>query len=773
MCGQVVVPAFPKGAEQAVGAGGYGRRRRPWRAIFNEGSYYLPYCEAVMAELQTRMRSIHPSLTFSISLNNDIKRSNNDLKKSQDTIKDGTEDANHNGKIDGDNGDGLLSDSETWTETNPNSWDTDQDSIRDQIEKQYGYNPLSDDTDGDGLNETEEDVNSNGQRDGSETSALLYDTDKDGLSDSFEKSGWTVLIIYEATLEEKSNYEVSCDPLDEDSDDDGISDMHEFENGTDPNKADTDGDGFTDKYEIDHDIGSSPTGIDGKPPTITDFKAGYELEMHREGLKLISEYKVNIFVSVADVFGIEWINVHMQGCGDKRVVTGDVTSTSNAHFEFTLSLEKAVSSLFNSFGVNITASDQNGNRGFNNYQTSSISNILINNFLGLLKLITKYVSDPREMLIDLIDIIFPKYLVGIKVYYENIFDYSLMDIINNLKIDPVLKRIINQYNIIKYTEGLLENIFKYLYEIIIKYMVDIYFRINNELFNSVSSILAGRVFTYNELLNISENNILVTVYNNVEKVKYCLYPIINPVIIFIRYTSLKLSYCINIYYNIIINILEIFFPTIDFNQLDYDYGCLDNLDFNDVSINKNYDYNVSDRELTKGEGLFLIDNWLGNILFGKENNVTHTCIYIDYTISFSLAEYSVGLYISCILGGELNLWIYGNRSEGFVFIPSIYFVVSSLAVEWAWHQLLIPLESIVGLFVGGLNIGLLIADGYDITGISIQLLIYTRGVNPPEKGQAEWWNIGTSIPVIPPLKALFFIIGRHNIFGKGAKQYNV
>jgi len=26
MCGQVVVPAFPKGAEQAVGAGGYGRR---------------------------------------------------------------------------------------------------------------------------------------------------------------------------------------------------------------------------------------------------------------------------------------------------------------------------------------------------------------------------------------------------------------------------------------------------------------------------------------------------------------------------------------------------------------------------------------------------------------------------------------------------------------------------------------------------------------------------------------------------------------------------
>jgi len=381
MSGPVVVPAFPKGAEQAVGAGGYGRHRRPGWAIVNERSFYLPYCEAVMAEIQARMRSIQSNPTFSISLNNDKIRSNNDLKKSPYTIKDGTEDANHNGKIDGDNGDGVWSDSEVWTELNPNDDDTDGDTFSDNDEKDWGYNPLSKDTDSDGIEDNIEDSNSNGQRDGSETSALLYDTDKDGLSDSFEKSGWTILIIYEATLEEKSNYDVSCDPLDTDSDDDGISDLKEFENGTDPNKADTDGDGFTDKYEIDHDIGSSPTGIDGKPPTITDFKAGYELEIHREGLKLVSEYKVNIYVSAADVFGLEWMNVHLQDCGDKKVVTGDVTSINSAHFEFTLSVEKAVSSLFNSFGVNITAADQNENIGYKAEEVKSISEIIIERFI--------------------------------------------------------------------------------------------------------------------------------------------------------------------------------------------------------------------------------------------------------------------------------------------------------------------------------------------------------------------------------------------------------
>jgi len=54
----VSICGVPEGAEQAVGVGGYGRRRRPGWAVVNEGSYFLPYCEAVMADLRIRMCSI-------------------------------------------------------------------------------------------------------------------------------------------------------------------------------------------------------------------------------------------------------------------------------------------------------------------------------------------------------------------------------------------------------------------------------------------------------------------------------------------------------------------------------------------------------------------------------------------------------------------------------------------------------------------------------------------------------------------------------------------
>ncbi|HMA76641.1 MAG TPA: hypothetical protein VKO43_05005, partial [Candidatus Krumholzibacteriaceae bacterium] len=149
-----------KGAEQVEWAGGFGQRRRL----------------AGLLNPSWNKRSV-ASIMF---------REGQHAKHAQprdDNIKDGTEDANHNGKIDGDNGDGVYSKSEIWTETNPNSWDTDQDSIRDNKEIKYGYDPLSDDTDGDGLNETEEDVDGDGKLDSGETDPTDEDTDEDGLDD--------------------------------------------------------------------------------------------------------------------------------------------------------------------------------------------------------------------------------------------------------------------------------------------------------------------------------------------------------------------------------------------------------------------------------------------------------------------------------------------------------------------------------------------------------------------------------------------------------------
>jgi len=134
--------------------------------------------------------------------NNDIKGSNNPI-----SIKDGIEDANHNGRIDGDNGDGKYDESEIWKETDPNNIDTDGDTFSDKDEKEWGYNPLKKDSDGDGLTDIEEDKNKNGKYDpeNNETDVLKLDTDKDGLQDKLELDGWTVCIRFGSTKEELMN----------------------------------------------------------------------------------------------------------------------------------------------------------------------------------------------------------------------------------------------------------------------------------------------------------------------------------------------------------------------------------------------------------------------------------------------------------------------------------------------------------------------------------------------------------------------------------------
>jgi hypothetical protein len=146
-------------------------------------------------------------------------------------------------------GDGLPDGEEHTRGINPLSKDTDGDGLQDQVEvRQTGTNPLLADTDGDSVPDGGEDSDGDGLTNADEltrgTNPGAVDTDGDGLSDSAE-----VL----TTL---------TDPLDPDSDDDGISDFDsdpdgdglghgdEIARGTNPYHPDTDGDGLPDGVEV-------------------------------------------------------------------------------------------------------------------------------------------------------------------------------------------------------------------------------------------------------------------------------------------------------------------------------------------------------------------------------------------------------------------------------------------------------------------------------------------------------------------------------------------
>ena len=143
-------------------------------------------------------------------------------------------------------GDGLLDTEEDVNgngivdvgETDPANWDTDGDGISDGLDGLYDsdedqdtlINALDVDSDGDFIPDGVEDANHNGVWDEhlGETNWLAADTDGDGLIDGWEAMWGT-------------------DPLDPNSDDDGWNDYEEvIVYGTNPNDPDTDGDGRID-----------------------------------------------------------------------------------------------------------------------------------------------------------------------------------------------------------------------------------------------------------------------------------------------------------------------------------------------------------------------------------------------------------------------------------------------------------------------------------------------------------------------------------------------
>ena len=239
-----------EGAEQAGGVCGGGQRRHPGVLGTKRPSENMTFRFMFHEDKHAKH-----ALSLKRSADNDIM-SNNDGKGPYnfDNIKDGIEDANHNGRIDGDNGDGIYSDNEYWGEMSPNLIDSDGDSFTDSQEKQWRYNPLSTDTDNDGINDNVEDIDSNGHRNGDETSVIKADTDGDGLDDLIELVGWTVSIIREATGELEENRKVTSDPNKIHSDNDQVSDLDEYKNATDPKNDDSDGDGKNDFEELKYNF---------------------------------------------------------------------------------------------------------------------------------------------------------------------------------------------------------------------------------------------------------------------------------------------------------------------------------------------------------------------------------------------------------------------------------------------------------------------------------------------------------------------------------------
>ncbi|NHK30364.1 MAG: hypothetical protein FK730_03370 [Asgard group archaeon] len=156
--------------------------------------------------------------------------------------------------------------------TDPNDSDSDNDNLTDGQEDIYNTNPNKSDTDSDGWSDIYE-INTSG------TNPRKADTDSDGLTDKNEFNYWkytrgrTTSQAYayckdsdvdNDNLKDGTELSVGCDPLDADSDNDGLFDGYEeYTYGTDPTDYDSDNDGYSDGEEIA--AGTDPNDPDDHP----------------------------------------------------------------------------------------------------------------------------------------------------------------------------------------------------------------------------------------------------------------------------------------------------------------------------------------------------------------------------------------------------------------------------------------------------------------------------------------------------------------------------
>ncbi|MHA1778788.1 MAG: right-handed parallel beta-helix repeat-containing protein [Candidatus Heimdallarchaeaceae archaeon] len=146
--------------------------------------------------------------------------------------------------------------------------DTDADGLNDSLEVYHHLtDPFLADTDKDGLPDNEEISNHH-------TDPTKDDTDSDGMPD-----GWEI----------DNNLNPIVDDSAVDTDNDGLTNLEEFEAGTNPQNNDTDSDGMPDGWEIDNNLN----------PTIDDSAD----DADNDGLTNLEEYNHGTNPHLADTDG--------------------------------------------------------------------------------------------------------------------------------------------------------------------------------------------------------------------------------------------------------------------------------------------------------------------------------------------------------------------------------------------------------------------------------------------------------------------------------------
>ena len=153
--------------------------------------------------------------------------------------------------------------------------DTDKDGLTDAFEKLAGTDPASADTDKDGLPDAFEAIKSH-------TDPLVADTDKDGLSDPFEISSGSDpgKIPGVAGVGGQGQFAEVIRGGVVDTDHDGLTDTYETKAGLNPKSMDTDLDGLSDNTELS--LGTKPTMLDSDGDGLGD---GLEVQFGSDPLK--------------------------------------------------------------------------------------------------------------------------------------------------------------------------------------------------------------------------------------------------------------------------------------------------------------------------------------------------------------------------------------------------------------------------------------------------------------------------------------------------------
>lgn len=198
-----------------------------------------------------------------------------------------------------DDNDGLATVDEEQIGTSSLHADTDEDGVLDAVEVGENVNaPL--DTDGDGiinaLDTDDDDDNIDTIKEALlGTNPLLNDTDGDGISDSEEVGS-----VSDKPLDENNNGVLDVIETDEslDQDKDGLSDYIEARLNTDPKKADTDGDGINDAIEVGSNTEQPlDTDLDG---IIDALDASDNSDSDNDGLTDTLEMKLKSNPQLAD-----------------------------------------------------------------------------------------------------------------------------------------------------------------------------------------------------------------------------------------------------------------------------------------------------------------------------------------------------------------------------------------------------------------------------------------------------------------------------------------